>query len=104
MGPRLSFRHYLDEERPAREFTGLDRIEKIAAMAFAVLRNESFRFRVGEICNPLLAAKMEFAAADVLRRVNHRTGVAAEEVHKAEAVRNAGVRHHERDLVQRLGQ
>jgi hypothetical protein len=71
MGPRLSFRHYLDEERPAREVAGLDRAEKVSAMAFAILGNESFGFRVGEICNPLLGAKMEFDPDALVRGINH---------------------------------
>ena len=87
-----------------REIAGLDRIEKVSAVTFAVLRDERFGFGIGEIGDPLLGAKMEFDPDAPVRRVDHREGVAAEEVHMAEALRDAAVRHHDRDLVQRLGQ
>ena len=38
------------------------------------------------------------------RRIDHREGVAAEQVHVAEAFRDAPIRHHDRHLVQRFGQ
>jgi len=48
--------------------------------------------------------KMEFNPDALVRRVDHRKGVAAEKVHVAEALRDAAVGHDNRDLVQRLRQ
>ena len=47
---------------------------------------------------------MEFDPDALVRRIDHREGVAAEQVHMAEALRDAAVGHDDRDLVQRLGQ
>src|SRR4030088_135658 len=43
---RLSVRHHLDEDRPAREIAGLDASEKITLMAFAILADKGLGFRV----------------------------------------------------------
>ena len=55
-------------------------------------------------CDPLLGAEMEFDPDALVRRVDHRKGVAAEEVHIPEALRDAAVGHDDCDLVQRFGQ
>ena len=73
-------------------------------MAFAVLGNESFGFLIGEILDSLLGPEMEFNPDAFVRRVDHRKGVAAEEVHIPEALRDAAVGHDDRHLVQRVGQ
>jgi tetratricopeptide (TPR) repeat protein len=101
---RLRLRHHLDEERPAREIVAIDRGQQIAAIAFAVLGNDSCSLGVGQVLDPLLRAEMEFDPDALIGRVDHREGVAAEEVHVAEALRDAAVGHDDRHLVQRFGQ
>ena len=81
---------------------GLDRGEQLAAVAFAVLGDEGFGLGVGEIGDALLGAKMKFNPDALVRRVDHREGVAAEAMRMAEAFRDAAVRHRDGDLVQRL--
>jgi hypothetical protein len=73
-------------------------------VAFAVLGNQSCGFLIGEILDPLVGPEMEFDPDAFVRRIDHREGVAAEEVHMAEAPRDAAVRHGDRDLVQRVWQ
>jgi len=59
-----------------REIAGFDCIEKIAAVAFAVLGNQSCGFLIGEILDALLGAEMEFDPCSLIRRNDHREGVA----------------------------
>jgi hypothetical protein len=73
-------------------------------VAFAVLGNESCGFLIGEILDALLGPEMEFDPDAFVRRIDHRKGVAAEEVHIPEALRDAAVGHDDCDLVQRFGQ
>jgi hypothetical protein len=101
---RLRFGHHLDEERPAREVAGFDRVEQVAAVAFAVFGDEGLGLGVGEVLDALLRAEMEFYPHARIRRADHRKGVAAEQVHMAEAFRDAAIGHDDSHLVQGLGQ
>ena len=65
---RLRFGHHLDEQRPAREVAGFDRAEEVAAVALAVLGDESLGFRVGQVLNALLRAEVEFDPDALIRR------------------------------------
>jgi hypothetical protein len=47
VGFRLSLGHHLDGERPAREVAGLDRIEQVPAVAFAIPGDKSRGLGVG---------------------------------------------------------
>ena len=62
--------HHLDEERPAREIAGLDGIEKVAAVAFTVLANQSFGLGIGEVLNSLLRPEVEFDPDALVRRID----------------------------------
>ncbi len=82
----------------------LDRVQQVPPVALAILGDQRRGVGIGEVCNSLLRAEMEFHPHALILRIDHREGVAAEQVHVAEAFRDATVRHHDRDLVQRLGQ
>ena len=66
--------------------------------------NDAVRYRlgVGQVLDSLLRAEMEFDPDALVRRIDHREGVATKEVHMAEALRDAAVRHDDRNLVQRV--
>ena len=64
-------------------------------------RSSSF---VREIFNTLLGPEMEFHPDAFVRRIDHRKGVAAEEMHVTKAFRDATIGHDDGDLVQRLRQ
>ena len=98
------FGHHLNEELPAREVAGLDRVEQVAAVAFAILGDEGLGLRVGEVCDSLLGAEVEFDPDTFIGGIDHREGMAAEKVHVAEALRDAAVGHDDGDLMQRLRQ
>ena len=46
-----------------------------------------------------MGAKMELHPHAFVGGVDHREGVTAEAVHVTEAIGNAAVRHHDRDLI-----
>lgn len=98
---RLRFRHHLDEQRPAREVAGLDRAQQVPPVALAIIGDQCGGLGIGEVGNSLLRAEMEFHPHALIRRVDHREGVAAEAVHVAEAFRDTALGHHDRDLVQK---
>src|SRR6202030_763521 len=53
-----------------------------------------------EILDALLGPEMEFDPDAFVRRIDHRKGAAAEEVHIPEALRDAAVGHDDCDLMQ----
>src|SRR6266404_1426623 len=59
---------------------------------------------VGEVLDALLRAEMKLDPDAFIGGIKHREGMAAEQVHMAEALRNAAIGHNDRDLVQRLRQ
>ena len=73
-------------------------------MAFPILGDEGFGFGVGQVLDALLRPEVKLDPDAFVLRIDHREGVAAEPVHMPEALGDAAVRHHDRDLVQRLRQ
>jgi len=104
VGLRLSLGHHLDEKRPAREVACLDRVEQVPAVAFAIPGDKSSSLGVGEVLDALLRAEMKLDPDALIGGIDHREGMAAEQMHVAEALRNAAIGHDDRDLVQRLRQ
>src|SRR5882672_11772096 len=101
---RLSVRHHLDEDRPAWEIAGLDVSEKITLMAFAILADKGLGFRVRQVLDALLGAEVELDPDALIFGIQEAVRMAAETVHVTEALRNAALAHHDRDLMQGLGQ
>ena len=104
VGLGLLLGHHLDQQRPAREIAALDRVEQIAPVALAILGDDRGGLFVGEVLDALLRAEVEFDPDALIGGVDHREGVAAEEMHVTEASRDATVGHHNGHLVQRFRQ
>jgi len=73
-------------------------------VAFAIPGNEGRSIGVGKVLDPLLGAEVELNPDAFIGGIDHREGMAAEQVHVAEALRDAAIGHHDGDLVQRLRQ
>src|SRR3984893_13018023 len=101
---RLSVRHHLNEERPAREISGLDAFEKIPLMGLAVLADKGLGFGIRQVLDALLGTKVEFDPDAFVCGVEETVCVAAETMHVAETPRNTALAHDNRDLMQCLGQ
>ena len=82
----------------------VDRVQQVPTVAFAIIGDHRCGLGIGEVGDALLRTEMELHPHALVRRVDHREGVAAEQVHVAEAFRDAAVGHHDGHLVQRLGQ
>jgi hypothetical protein len=65
-GLGLRVGHHLDEQRPAREVAALDALEKVPAVALAILGDDSRGFGVGEILNPCCVRKWSFTQTSSL--------------------------------------
>src|SRR6195256_1473423 len=100
----LSVRHHLDEQGPAWKIAGLDIFEQIALMSFAILAHAGLGFRVRQVLDALLGTEVELDPDALVCGIEEAVCVAAKTVHVAEAVRNAALAHHDRDLMQSLGQ
>jgi hypothetical protein len=104
MGLRLSLSHHLNEKPPARKISRLDRVEQVAAVAFAIAGDKGRSLGISEVLDSLLRAEMEFDPDPLIGGVDHRESVAAIAVHVTEALRDAAVGHGDGDLVERVGQ
>src|SRR5712671_3169809 len=82
----LSLGHHLNEKLPARKIARLDRVQQVAAVAFAILGDEGLSLRVGEVRDSLLSAKVELDPDTFIGGIDHREGMTAEKVHVAEAL------------------
>ncbi len=89
VGAGLGLAHDLDRQRPFREIAGFDRREEIAPVALAIVGDDRGGFLVGQVLDALLGAEVEFHPNALVRRVDHREGVAAEAMHVAEGLRDA---------------
>jgi hypothetical protein len=100
---RLLLGHHLDEEGPAREVASLDRLEQVAAISrsVATIAAASASLR---LAMPLLRPEVKLDPDALIRGIDHREGVAAEQVDVAEALRDPAIGHDDGDSVQRLGE
>ena len=85
----------------SREFDG---IQKVASVAFTIIGDHCRGLGIGKTGNALLRAEVELDPYALIRRVDHRECMTAETVHVAKAFWNATIGHHDRHLVQCLGQ
>jgi hypothetical protein len=106
MGLRLGHSHHLNEKRPARKISRLDRVEQVAAVAFAIAGDKGRSLGISEVLDSLLRAEMNLTQTrySLAALINHRESVAALAVHVTEALRDAAVGHGDGDLVERIGQ
>ena len=67
----LRFGHDLDEKRPARKVTRLDRVEQVAAVAFAIAGDQRCGLGIAEVLDALLGAEVELDPNALVRGVDH---------------------------------
>jgi hypothetical protein len=97
-------RHDLHADPPFREVSVLDVVEQIALKALAILADDLFGLRVGQVSVALHRLEVEFHPDALVVLVDQAEGMAAVAVHLAVVLRQAPVAHRDRDLMQRFRQ
>ena len=100
----VQLRHHLDAERPAREVALFDVPVEVALMALAALADDRLGLFVSQVLDALLGLEVELHPKALVLGVDHAEGVTAVSVHGPVGGRDAAVAHHDRHLMQRLGQ
>ena len=100
----IGLRHDLDEQRPTGKVPVLDALKQVTLVALAVLADQGFAFRVGQVADALLRLEVKLDPVAFVVGVDEAEGVAAETVHVPVGRRDAAVAHDDGDLVQRFRQ